>query len=171
MRPGTGRSTALEMPAIVGLGSSRKGPRLTKPGGCPESASLAPMAEQVKQKQWRALVSFGMRSLSKRRPFPRIQPEDSTLLKVCGVDSHFRGNDCAPNDTTTQRCGISSVSGTAPSDGGHVNEPRLPQRAEAGAADDPAHAPLGFRISGSRRLGKSPRSFLPTACRLLLATN
>jgi hypothetical protein len=30
-----------------------------------------------------------------------IQSDDSTFPKVCGVDSRFRGNDCAPNDTTT----------------------------------------------------------------------
>jgi hypothetical protein len=30
-----------------------------------------------------------------------IQSDDSTFPKICGVDSRFRGNDCAPNDTRT----------------------------------------------------------------------
>ena len=31
-----------------------------------------------------------------------IQSDDSTFPKVCGVDPRFRGNDCVPNDTSTQ---------------------------------------------------------------------
>src|SRR5208337_1066095 len=57
---------------------------------------------------------FGMGTHSSRRSFPRkacpelaegggIQSDDRTLPRVCGVDSRFRGNDCAPNNTSTRR--------------------------------------------------------------------
>jgi hypothetical protein len=32
-----------------------------------------------------------------------IQSEDSAFPQVCGVDSRFRGNDCAANDTAAKR--------------------------------------------------------------------
>ena len=54
--------------------------------------------------QMQKLASFGMGIYSSRPSFPRKRESSpaSTFPKVCRVDSRFRGNDCAPNDTTPQ---------------------------------------------------------------------